>query len=128
MNNAQSATEFIILTSFMFLVIVGFFALVSSKVLEAKEQTNLKIAQDIADFAYREIEIAKSLNDGYTRHFVMPKTVNGIKYNINIIDNKELIVNYTGYEYIKFLPANVSGKIKKGLNKISKNMTLIYIN
>ena len=125
---SQSATEFIVLTSFMFLVILGFFAVTSSKALEAREEGNKKIAGDIAELAYREIETAKFVNDGYTRNFAMPTTVNGIDYSINIIDNRELVVNYLGYEHIKFLPSNMTGNIVKGSNKISRNKGVIYIN
>ena len=112
--------EFIVLASFMFLVILGFFAITSSKILESKEEGDRKIAADIADFAYREIEIAKSVKDGYTRVFSMPLTVNGVNYSIKIIDNTELIVDYLGYEHVKFLPSNVTGTIGVGLNEIKK--------
>lgn len=125
---SQSAMEFIILASFMLLVILGFFAVTSSRLLEARENSNRKIAEDIAEFAYREIEIAKSVNDGYTRVFATPQTVNGVDYSINIIDNRELTVNYLGYEHIKFLPTNVTGNIVKGSNKISKFNGIIFIN
>ena len=74
MRKSQSAMEFIVLASFMLLVILGFFAITSSKILESKEEGNREIAADIADFAYREIEIAKSVNDGYTRVFSMPQS------------------------------------------------------
>ena len=90
---SQSAIEFIVLASFMLLAILGFFAVTSSKVLQASEEANKKIAQDIAEYAYREIEMAKGVNDGYTRVFSMPQTVNGIAYSITIIDDKELVVN-----------------------------------
>ena len=125
---SQSAVEFIVLASFMLLAVVGFFAVTSSKVLEAKEEGNRKIAEDIADFAYHEIEIAKSVNDGYTRNFYMPETVNGVDYSINITDNRELIVNYLGHEHIRFLPSNATGNITKGNNKISKYNGVIFIN
>ena len=125
---SQSAIEFIVLSSFMLLVIVGFFAVTSSKVLDSREESNRKISQDIAEFAYREIETAKSLNDGYTRIFAMPQTVNGVNYSISIIDNRELTANYLGYEYVKFLPSNVTGNINKGNNKISKSNGVVRIN
>ena len=128
MKKSQSAIEFVSLASFMLLVMLGFFAVTSSNVLDAKEEGNRKTAADITDFAYREIEIAKSVNDGYTRFFVMPETVNGIKYTINITDNRELAVDYIGYEYVKFLPSNVSGNITKGTNKISKKNGIVILN
>lgn len=125
---SQSATEFIVLAAFMLLVIVGFVAVTSSKVIEANDEGNRKIAEDIANLAYREIETAKSVNDGYTRNFVMPQQVNGIDYTLSITDNRELSVNYLGNEYVKFLPSNVTGNIIKGSNKISKSSGIISLN
>jgi len=48
--------EFIMLASFMLLVVLGFFAVTSSKLLEAREEGNRKIAEDIAELAYSEID------------------------------------------------------------------------
>ena len=127
-QKSQSAIEFIVLASFMLLVIVGFFAVASSKILESKEESNRQISQDIAEFAYQEIEMAKSVNDGYTRTFIMPQTVNGVDYSISIIDNRELVVNYLEHEYVKFLTANVIGNITRGVNQIFKNNGVIFVN
>lgn len=120
--------EFIILASFMLVAIFGFFAVTSSRLLEARDDSNKKTAEDIAQLAYREMEIAKSANDGYSRIFAMPQTVNGVDYNITVIDNRELIVAYLGYEYVKFLPSNVTGTVARGSNKISKNNGIVSIN
>ena len=125
---SQSSMEFMVLATFMLLVIVGFFGVTSSKVLEAREDINRRIAEDIADFAYREIEIATAVNDGYKKSFSMPQNVNGVNYSINIVDNIELTVIYLDYEHVRFLPANVTGNITKGLNTISRNNSIIYIN
>src|SRR3989344_955185 len=126
-SKTQSATEFVVLAAFMLLVVFGFLAVANSKIFSAKEGADQKIAQDIADLAYSEIETAKGLNDGYARTFVMPQTVNNVNYTISIIDNKELSVNYLGYEYVRFLPPNVIGNISKGLNSINKNNGVIYL-
>ena len=125
---SQSAVEFIMLASFMLFVIIGFFSITSSNMLQAREEANRQIAEDIANFAYREIEIAKSVNDGYKRNFNMPQTVNGVNYSISITDNIELAVNYLGYEHLKFLPLNITGSIVKGDNVIRKVNGVIYIN
>lgn len=128
MQKSQSAVEFIVLASFMLLVVLGFFSVTSSRMLEASEEGNRKTAEDIADFAYREIEIAKYVSDGYIRTFEMPQTVNGVNYSIAIIDDREIVVNYLGYEHVKFLPVNATGNILKGNNKISKVNGLIFLN
>lgn len=127
MPKAQSAVEFIFLASFMLLVIVGFFAVTSSKTLEAQEEGNKKIAETIADIAFKEIEIAQSVNDGYLRYFTMPPTINGISYSIQLIDNKELVVKYVDYEYVKFIPANISGNISIGINRLEKVNGIVYL-
>ena len=120
--------EFVVLVSFMFLVILGFFSVTTSKIIEAKDEGNKQIANDLADYAFNEVKIAKSVNEGYTRFFSMPQTVNGINFTINITDNRELVVNYLGNEYVKFLPSNVTGNLTKGNNKISKRDGIIRLN
>jgi len=125
---SQSAIEFVSLASFMLLVVLGFLAVTSSNLLQAKEEGNRQTAQDIADFAYREIDIAKSVDNGYIRTFNMPQTVNGVSYTINITDNRELAVNYLDYEFVRFLPSNVTGNLLKGTNKIWKIQGIVYIN
>ena len=125
---SQSAMEFVILASFMLLVILGFFSLASSKMTDARQEGNRKTAEDVAEFAYREIETAKSVNDGYSRIFEMPQTINGINYSIAIIDSRELVVKYLDEEYVKFLPVNVTGNILKGSNRIAKTDGIVSIN
>lgn len=125
---SQSAMEFVILASFMLLVILGFFSLASSRMIEARVEGNRKISEDIAKFAYREVEIAKSVNDGYSRVFEIPQSVNGVNYTLSVIDGRELVVNYLDEEYVQFLPINVTGNILKGSNRIAKINGIILIN
>lgn len=120
--------EFVVLASFMLLIILGFFSLASSRMTEARLESNRKIAESTAEFAYREIENAKSVNDGYSRAFEMPQKVNGINYSISITDNRELSVIFLDEEYVKFLPINVTGSIVKGSNKITKINGIVFIN
>lgn len=124
---SQSTVEFMILASFMLLVILGFFAVTSSILLDAREEAKRKIAEDIADFAYREVEVAKAVNEGYARLFLMPQRVNDIDYSVTVTDNVEMSVNYLGYEFIKFLPSNVTGNVSRGVNLIYKKEGIIYI-
>ena len=116
------------LVSFMLIVIVGFYFLTTSKISEAREESDREIAKDIANMAYREIETALSMNDGYKREFTMPSKVNGVDYSITLIDNKEITVNYLGYEYIRFIPSSVTGTIAKSRNTIYKNNGVVFIN
>ena len=128
MRRSQSAVEFIVLASFMFLIVLSIFAVISSNVSQAKEEGNRKTAQDIAEFVYREVELARSVHNGYIRVFSIPQTVNGVDYSINITDNKKLIVDYLENEHVRFLPPNVSGNVTKGAIQIRKKDNIIYIN
>ena len=124
---SQSAVEFIALASFMILVTLTLLAIISSSVIDAKEEGNRKTAVDIAEFVYKEIDTARPLSDGYIRTFSIPQTINGINYTVNITDNRELIVNYLDNEHVKFLPANISGNISKGMNEVRKINGIIYL-
>ena len=126
-KKSQAAIEFIILISFMVFIILSFFAITSSKVLEAREEGSKNTAKSIADYAYTEIETAITVNDGYMRNFTMPQLVNGQNYSIGIVDNREMVVNYLDYEYVKFMPSNVTGNVSKGYNIISKQNGTIFI-
>lgn len=127
-TKSQSAMEFVTLVAFMTIALVGFYAVTTSKTIDAKEEENKKIAEDIANFAYKEIELAKSVGEGYSRVFSMPQAVNGISYDINIIDNRELVINYLGNEYVRLLPSNVTGNISRGQILILKRNGVVYIN
>jgi len=127
MAKSQTAVEFIFLSTFMLFIVVGFFAGASSVVLEAKDGEKAKTAEDIANFVFNEIETAKSVNDGYFRTFSLPARVKGLNYSINIIDNRELVVVYLDYEYVKFLPSNISGNVSVGFNAISKSNGVVYL-
>jgi hypothetical protein len=119
-KKSQSAVEFIVLGTFMLLVVVAFFAFTSSSAIDANEEGNRQTAEDIAELAYKEVEIAKAVNDGYIRLFNLPLTVSGGNYTINITDNIELLVSFFNKEHLLFLPANVTGNISKGKNVITR--------
>ena len=112
--------EFMLLAIFMLFVAVGFFGLVSNRLIQANEGETKQITEDIASYVYNEIDIAISSKDGYARTFVIPQEIDGIPYNLTVIDGRELVVNYLGYEHVKFLPANVTGNLSIGVNQIKK--------
>lgn len=126
--NAQFAIEFIVLIAFMFLIFVGVIAVVTSKVLEAKENERQAIAEDIATLAKNEIGLARSVSDGYSRIFNLPNKIEGNTYTIEIIDNRELVVNYIDKEYVLFLQENIVGNINPGTNTITKVNGVVNIN
>jgi len=119
-TKAQFAIEFIVLIAVMFLVFLGVISVVTTKILEAKDNERQQIAEDIATLAMNEIELARSVSDGYVRTFILPETVNGNTYDIDIIDDRELVVNYIDKEHVLFLQDNVFGSLSRGFNVIKK--------
>ena len=79
--------------------ILIFFSISSSKVSDSLEQRSEKIAEDIAEYAFREFELAKTVNDGYTRVFSMPPNIDGIDYDIKIIQNV-ILITYPKWTYL----------------------------
>src|SRR3989344_6978103 len=110
-NKAQFAIEFIVLIAFMFVIFLGFTAVITSKILDEKEIKRQQTAEDIATLAKNEIDLARSVSDGYNRTFDLPASIEGNSYDIRIIDNRELVVNYLDREYVLFLQDNVVGNV-----------------
>jgi hypothetical protein len=127
-KKSQFSIEFAVLIAFMFLVFVAFIGVITSKVVESKENVRLKIAEDIATLARNEIELARSASDGYTRNFQLPVKISGNSYTIRIIDNRELVVNYIDKEYVLFLQENIQGNLNPGANTIRKEAGIVRIN
>src|SRR3989344_7331454 len=126
-NKSQFALEFIVLIAFMFLIFVGFFAVVSARILEAKEGENKQIAQSLANLVFDEIKLANSAANGYSRTFNVPSKIKGNTYAISIASNRELTVNYLGNEHVIFLPGNVQGNVNLGLNSVSKPNGTVFL-
>ena len=127
-NKAQFAIEFVVLIAFMFIIFLGFTAVITSKILDAMESGRQQTAEDIATLAKNEIDLARSVSDGYVRTFNLPATIEGNSYDISIIDNRELVVKYFDKEYVLFLQGNVRGNINSGENTIRKENGIVYAN
>ena len=127
-NKAQFAIEFVVLIAFMFIIFLGFTAVITSKILDAGESGMQQTAEDIATLAKNEIDLARSVSDGYVRTFNLPATIEGNSYDISIIGNRELVVKYFDKEYVLFLQGNVRGNINSGENTIRKENGIVYAN
>jgi len=127
-KKSQFSIEFAILTAFMFLIFVAFTAVITSKVVESKENERLKIAEDIAALAKNEIDLATITSDGYARNFQLPVRISGNSYTVQIIDNRELVVRYLDKEHVSFLQENICGDIYIPNNEIDKKNGVVCAN
>ncbi len=122
-GRAQSSIEFLLIIAFMTLAFVSFFALANSRLAESTEQKTFQTAADIAAIVTSQVDVATGVNGGFSTRFLVPQTVDGSTYNITIVDKRELIVLYKGYEHLEFLPVNVSGRVVFGENLLSKSIS-----
>ncbi len=130
---AQTATEFVILTTFMLLVFLVFLMLIQGKMFESAKEKNELLAQNIMDKVTNEIRLAESVTDDYERTFDLPVFLaNGVPYTINITGYSgggEILMTYEDVEKIYFLDSQISNSstIGKGTNIIDKKNGVIAI-
>lgn len=128
-KKAQFAIEFVILITFMFIIFLGFFAVIGYKTSEVEESEKQQKAENIAALAENEIKLAKSSNDGYQRTFKLRKKIDGNNYNMTIIDNRELVVDYLDHQHVLFLPEKICGDTFTGVeNEIKKEKGNVCLN
>ena len=127
-KKSQVSIEFAVLIAFMFLIFVAFIAVITSKVAESEENERLKIAEDIATLAKNEIDLAKSASDGYARNFDLPARIEGDSYSIEVIGNRELVVDYIDKEHVSFLQEKICGDIFITNNEIDRENGVVCIN
>jgi len=127
-KKTQFTIEFVMLISLMFVIFVTFFAVVSYRFSEVGETEKKQKTENIAILVDDEVKLARLNSDGFERTFELPKKIEGSDYTVEIIDDRELVVNYGDYEHVLFLPENVVGNVNFGLNKIKKIDGVIYLN
>ena len=127
-KNAQSAIEFVILIGFMLFFFSVFFLTIqghmSSKI---NEQQNLVVKQIALD-VQKEIDLAYQSREGYYRVFKIPININGMDYDIQIVDGS-VYVNLGNKHAISFPVQNITvNSINKGENIIKKENGVVKLN
>jgi len=139
MKKAQSSIEIALLIGFMFLTFNIFLLVIAQRMVDVQNQKDSQLIEDMSFVIEGEIELAAGLEDGYSRTFVIPKTLKGINYSVRLINSSIMGTNYSEIvlKYIDFtkthytvkkLPKNVEGSIHKGENNITKENGIICLN
>jgi hypothetical protein len=133
MRRGQAAVEFVILTSLMFLLfgitIIGIQKALVETSIGAKQRTVAEIHAALVN----ELSLAERMPAGYERTFVLPAHINGIGYNLTLIEvaqpgRDELLIEVQGEASVYFLVQNVSGTFTPGLNSLRRAPGVIHIN
>lgn len=88
---------------------------------DAHNARNEEIVTELASLINNEVILAGQVNPGYNREFYLPSTIDSEEYNITLIGDYDLIIDYRQYRYLFFLDGNGSNicPLKPGLNSIS---------
>ncbi len=122
---AQGAVEFTLITTGVLLLFSVGFIVAEQQFLKVQETKLDEKAQEVIDQIETEILLAKEAGEGYQRYFVLPQTLDGAPYNIDLLDNEtnsssdELVLLVDDKEYFLFLTVDVEGNISTGYNNIT---------
>jgi len=124
--------EFLILLGFMVLVFTVFFFVMSERSNVAQQQIEYASLLSATSVIEQEILIANQVHDGYNRTFEMPFSIDGVPYIITFGGPNEVTLTTLDYEYVLFLPVNVTilgggQTISAGRNRIMKQNGIIMI-
>lgn len=133
MKRGQSALEFVMLASMMFMLfgvtIVGIQKSLADATEATKQQTVLEIQQAITS----ELALAQRMPMGYERIFELPPDIQGLGYSLRVHTENppardELLVSLLDETAVVFLQQNVLGTLAPGTNTIYRHSAGIGLN
>jgi uncharacterized protein (UPF0333 family) len=118
MKRSQVAMQFLVVIGIVFVMFIIFVIGFAERYRDIQVEKETVAMKDIALKLHDEIVIARNLQDGYSRNFTMPDTVDGFNYTISLNQNL-IIVTGEHAEYSTYV-APVQGQVRKGTNVIRK--------
>ncbi|MBU2634331.1 MAG: hypothetical protein KJ674_03730 [Nanoarchaeota archaeon] len=126
MKKSQASMELMLFVGIGLIILIIYFTFFFTQTTNYNLEKEKRLGQDILEKVKTEIELAEEVNNGYSRTFILPPTLNGISYNITI-QNKELLIDTPNFNFIELIP-EVTGNIQKNQNIIKKEENVIYLN
>lgn len=125
MKKSQVALEFLLVMGVLLTIFIIFKIFLLKETVDISHEKEYTTIKDIALMIQTELNMAQSLEDGFTRTFTLPKTVDGINYTTNIT-NDYIVITSRNHEYVLSIP-QIIGTIEKGDNLINKTDGIIYV-
>ena len=126
MASAQISAEFFLLLGLGLLIAIAFEIASLDQLKEFRAQKENEAVKDLALKLQKELLIAASVEDGYTRYFKIPDNLDTINYSITTANSTLFVQSKNGF-YIITIPS-IIGNISKGINVINKTDGIIYVN
>ncbi len=138
MKKGQAANETAIVIGVMLLFLISFVAVISDKFVAAADNRIKGLAEDLADVVDSELSIASSAQDGYSRVFSLPASLDGNGYSLLLYNKSNTNSNFTqfvvsinvsGAEYstVRVTPENIEGTLSAGDNFVRKRNGIVNV-
>ncbi len=128
LKKAQSAIEFVMLTSAIIFFFTLFFVILNENISDkVRKRYNLAV-EEIAVTVQDEINLASKSSEGYSREFKIPEDINGKAYDINLTSGMVYVITYDNKQAAALPVLSVIGNITKGTNLIKKEGGRVYLN
>lgn len=126
MRRAQITVEFTLMMGFAFIFLIGLLIVVQSYASAYRETLEAEELAHWTDFLQRELLLAASVQDGYTRHFELPLNIKGQSYVVNNTEPGIALVLADGRSHARRTPA-YTGTFGPGDNTLRKEGGIISV-
>ncbi|MCC7574674.1 hypothetical protein KO361_03730 [Candidatus Woesearchaeota archaeon] len=99
--------EFLILVGFALIMIGALVVVFHNNIVSMEKVREDVLMNQVFNIVFSEFEFARLAMPVYNRTFYLPSGIDGNVYNISIYDDVEVVINYKGREYVKFLSDDV---------------------
>ncbi len=117
-RNAQTATEFVVLVFFMFVVFFIFFFAIQNQILDTNKNLERISLEEISNIAFSYIDLAGHSYTDFKKDFSFP-ILDNFNYVVHLEDNNTIVVRKDSKEFVNFLPYTVKGKFIVGAGNIN---------
>ncbi len=126
---SQIALQFIIIISILLFIFIVFLGIISNRNAELNKEELMIQAQDMVNAVQKELVIATTVVDGYSREFHIPSKIGNQNYSIYIggPTNATLILSFSNNDFTRRIPP-ITGQPTPGLNRINKAGGVVYLN
>ncbi len=139
-KKSQTAIEAALLIGFLLIVFSVFVIAMNTRLASVQTEKNNMLLVSANNLIKSEVDMAVRSEDGYSRAFELPYSLEGYKYNITLHNGATLSADYSTItvrfvnnsgiegEDTKFLPPLILGTPIKGNNTITKKGGVICFN
>jgi hypothetical protein len=111
-TKAQSSLEFVLLVSFVLLIMGIFLIVVQKNLVTVQQEKEELMVGRILRIVNSELVMAEQSGPGFKRTFFIPTNLDGMEYNISAVTdsggNQDINISINGKDYIFFMSSESS--------------------